>query len=255
MPESNIVFPSGSYIPAVMVQNGEVVKLMRLRQVAFTVTELVVVSATIAVLTAMMLPAVSKAYQKAKETQCLNNLGQLGLAFNIYMLENNDTLPGSTIDPPGQSWIGGHFTPNSISDHYAEYDTHGGLLYATVPEKKIFRCDCAPDDKPISFSMNRILSQRKQNEFKKPHKAPLLLEERTNDDGNFSLLNYYLTEKGKLGIRSDYDSDHDNRLGHRHNGKDNVLFLDGHARKVNWNERCWLECLRITWYNNHTDND
>jgi len=76
----------------------------------FTLVELLVVIAIIGILAAMLMPALSKARQRAEGTLCLNNGKQLMLAMHLYIGDNNDFYPPNPDDgntDPGYNWCGG----------------------------------------------------------------------------------------------------------------------------------------------------
>jgi prepilin-type N-terminal cleavage/methylation domain-containing protein/prepilin-type processing-associated H-X9-DG protein len=64
----------------------------------FTLIELLVVIAVIAILASLLLPALKSAKEKAKQAQCLSNIKQCGLALSSYMQDYNETMPAHYLD-------------------------------------------------------------------------------------------------------------------------------------------------------------
>ena len=126
------------------------------RRRAFTLIELLVVIAIIAILAAMLLPALSKAKLKAQSITCVSNQKQLSIAWVMYTGDFNDKLvPNWASD--ARAWIDG--SKGSVHDLPGATNVlalRSGLLYPYNPSDGVYQCPTAKGGPPSPAYMKSV---------------------------------------------------------------------------------------------------
>ncbi len=214
------------------------------RNKGFTLIELLVVIAIIAILAAMLLPALARAKSSAQRVACLNKQRQWGLAMLMYTQDNEETVPresetqGSTLLNWAQVVAGDgsdvwyNALPRSIKlKGAADYLADKPAFYST---DSLFHCPNAPFtaatplDSLVYFSLamnSKLISGSattiKINSIKLPSNTVIFLENRLTGDP--------LVDANQAKTDLGQPSSYANRFAARHAKSGNLVFADGHA--------------------------
>lgn len=221
----------------------------------FTLVELLVTIAIIAILAALILPALSKAHEEARKAGCMGNLKQLGLVIHQYSGDNNDFI--------APEYIGGS------SGNFKNWDMKYGRYvnasfgpdeaYPQLPQKwKVFVC---PSDRRTTLTFPRsyvfiwnVIKSTTPGDSSKHELFPLRAYKQPSRTYAMPEADYNapVFQKASIGPADSQGLQQARRswdIGPNHNNRANITFLDGHvASRKDWKNRSV-----DSWYDQGSD--
>jgi prepilin-type N-terminal cleavage/methylation domain-containing protein/prepilin-type processing-associated H-X9-DG protein len=188
---------------------------------AFTLIELLVVMAIIAVLAALLLPALGRARASARAAQCLSQLRQLGLATRLYAEDNHDQPPRSQHSAFANHQLAwGRALAPQLGVKDAGWTN---LLYT------LYHCPADPRRQPWSYGLNvyfelgpdddylgKPQTWRRLTQIPRPSATILFAENASRAD--HIMAHFWMTPADAVDVATN-----------RHAAKANYLFADGHG--------------------------
>lgn len=218
------------------------------KQRAFTLIELLVVIAIIAILMAILVPALQRAREQGKRAACLNNLRQLAMAWIMYADENegkivNGNTSTGSFNKDGTCWV--YWPGRSASEVDQIGGIKRGLLYPYCPNIKLYKCPTGIRGEVVTYAIvdamngydaipgatGHIIKNRQQ--IRNPSERMVFLDEGRLSPSSWTV--WYDQERW-------WD-----QITVRHGDGTNVAFADGRSEYWKWKDPRTVEIAEMDY--------
>ena len=210
------------------------------RVCSFTLIELLVVIAIIAILAAMLLPALQQARERGRSSACLNNIKQFGFAINTYCDNNKDKLPTYSSNAPDSGGKKAYWSAFQGSAMSGTLGTGTGYCVGGVnvnskyeeskrhplacPSMRGTECTYTPNQFTPSYGMNANIADCQYHLYPgHVSRARFLAPGKTNVFGESRTVAF------QHGFTTGKTSSLTSTVMARHTGNANIVFMDAHA--------------------------
>jgi len=211
----------------------------------FTLIELLVVIAIIAVLMAILMPALNRVKEQGKRAACLSNVKQMGVAWILYADDNDSRIVNGNTSTGGHNkdgtcWV--YWPGRGASEEQRTDGIIRGLLYEYCPSLKLYKCPTGIRGEVVTYAIvdamngydaipgaeGQIVKNREQ--IRRPGERAVFLDEGRLSPASWTV--WYDLERWWDQITA------------RHGDGTNLSFVDGHSEYWKWKDPSTLEICK-----------
>ena len=203
----------------------------------FTLIELLVVIAIIAVLMAILMPALNRVREQGKRASCLSNVKQMNLAWIMYADDNDDKIVNGntstgTHNKDGTCWV--YWPGRGASEEQRIQGIMDGLLHEYMPSLKLYKCPTGIRGEVVTYAIVDAMNGydaiqgaeghivKRRSQIRKPGQRAVFLDEGRLSPASWTV--WYDQERWWDQITA------------RHGDGTNLSFVDGHSEYWKWKD-------------------